>query len=298
MTNELHAFSDALAAAVERAGQSTVRVDARRRQAASGIVWSADGVIVTAHHVVQREEEIGVGLPNGETVTASLVGRDPSIDLAVLRAEATGLTAPNWVDGETIRVGHLVVGVGRPGQNVQASLGLVSVVGGAMMTPGGGRIEGWLRPDLVMYPGFSGGPLVGSEGHLLGMNTSALLRGSAVTLSAATISQVVETLLAHGHIRRGYLGVGVQTVQLPASVAEATGQTTGVLLNSVETDSPAEQSGLLVGDIVVSLDGEPVRHPDDLSALLYGKRAGQSVPISLVRAGQRQEMTVNIGERV
>ena len=297
MSEVLRNLSDAMATTVEAAGASVVRVEARRRLPASGIVWSSDGVIVTAHHVVERDDNIGVGLPNAETVSATLVGRDPTTDLAVLRAQATDLTPPTWAEPEDLRVGHLVLGLGRPGRTVQATLGIVSALGESWRTPAGGRIEPYLQTDLVMYPGFSGGPLVDVAGRVLGLNTSALLRGISLSVPTPTLRQVVETLLTHGRVRRGYLGVGAQPVRLPGGLAEELGQETGLLLVSVEPEGPAGSAGLTLGDTIVALDGQPVRHMDELLALLGGDRVGVSVPIRIVRGGQAQEVTVTIGER-
>ncbi len=297
MAEVLKNLSDALASTVETAGSGVVRVEARRRLPASGIVWSSDGVIVTAHHVVERDENIGIGLAGQETVTASLVGRDPTTDLAVLRVDGVDLTPPTWAEPESLSVGHLVLGLGRPGRTVQATLGIVSALGEGWRTPAGGRVEPYLQTDLVMYPGFSGGPLVDVAGGVLGLNTSALLRGISLSVPTPTVRQVVETLLAHGRVRRGYLGVGAQPVRLPAALADQLGQETGLLLVSVEPDGPADAAGLLLGDTIVALDGQPVRHMDELLGLLGGDCVGASLPIRIVRGGQVQELTVAIGER-
>jgi S1-C subfamily serine protease len=297
MTQVLKSLSDALAATVEAAGSGVVRVEARQRLPASGIVWSSEGVIVTAHHVVERDDNIGIGLPRNETVSASLVGRDPSTDLAVLRVEGADLTPPTWAEPESLSVGHLVLGLGRPGRTVQATLGIVSALGEGWRTPAGGRVEPYLQTDLVMYPGFSGGPLVDVNGGVLGLNTSALLRGISLSVPTPTVRQVVETLLAHGRVRRGYLGVGAQPARLPAALADQLGQETGLLLVSVEPEGPADHAGLTLGDTIVALDGQPVRHMDELLALLGGDRVGASLPIRIVRGGQVQELTVTIGER-
>jgi S1-C subfamily serine protease len=297
MTQVLKSLSDALAATVEAAGSGVVRVEARQRLPASGIVWSSEGVIVTAHHVVERDDNIGIGLPRNETVSASLVGRDPSTDLAVLRVEGADLTPPTWAEPESLSVGHLVLGLGRPGRTVQATLGIASALGEGWRTPAGGRVEPYLQTDLVMYPGFSGGPLVDVNGGVLGLNTSALLRGISLSVPTPTVRQVVETLLAHGRVRRGYLGVGAQPARLPAALADQLGQETGLLLVSVEPEGPADHAGLTLGDTIVALDGQPVRHMDELLALLGSDRVGGSLPIRIVRGGQVQELTVTIGER-
>lgn len=295
MTTNFESISNAFADAVAQAAQSIVRVSARRRYPASGVIWSADGVVVTANHVVQRDEDIRIGLPGGEDVPATLVGRDPSTDLAVLRAESSGLTAASWLEEAQIRVGALVVAVGRPQTGVEAALGVLSAVGGAWRTGGGGQVSHFIKPDLVMYPGFSGGALIGG-GAVVGLLTSALVRDTGVALPAATVKPVVETLLAHGHMQRGYLGVGVQPVRLPSNVSEELDQKTGLLITSVDGDSPAEAGGLLVGDILVSFDGEPVRQTDDLSVLLIGS-ANKNVALHLIRGGVRQTVNLTVGQR-
>lgn len=297
MKQVLSDVSNALAAMVEAVGPGVVAVQARRRLPASGIVWSPDGVIVTAHHVVESDENISVGLADGRSVAARLVGRDPTTDLAVLRAEAADLRPAAWADADSLRVGHLVLALGRPGQTVMATLGVVSALGESWRTPAGGQLDRYLQTDVVMYPGFSGGPLVDAEGKVLGLNTSALLRGISLTVPTSTLRKVVETLLAHGRVRRGYLGVGSQPVRLPAALARELGQETGLLLVSVEPDSPAEQSGLFLGDIIVVLGGQPIRHVDDLLASLSGDRVGVSAPVRIVRGGKVQELKVVIGER-
>lgn len=296
-TNTLTALSDGLAAAVETAGQSIVRVDARDRMPATGIVWSADGLIVTAHHVVQHDDAITVGLPDGSSVAANLVGRDPSTDIALLRTEAASLTPATWVEAADLKVGNLVLALGRPGRTVQATLGVVSALGDAWRTGAGGNVDRYLQTDVVMYAGFSGGPLVDVAGRVAGLNSSALARGVSVALPSSTVRSVVETLLAHGRVRRGYLGVSTQRVRLPANLSEQLGQETGLLIGAVVPDSPAEQAGLFMGDTIVAVAGEPVRHHDDLLAKLSGDRVGQSVPINIVRGGQMIEVPVLIEDR-
>jgi S1-C subfamily serine protease len=292
----LTAFSDALASAVETAGPSIVRVEGRRRLPATGVVWSADGLIVTAHHVVERDDNIGIGLSDGRTVTATLVGRDPTTDLALLRAPVQGLTPPTWADGESLKVGHMALALGRPGQSVMATLGIISALKKDWRTPAGGQLDYYLQTDALMYPGFSGGPLVDVSGRFLGLNTSAMLRDVTLTIPAGTIRRVAEALAAHGRVKRGYLGVGAQAVRLPKAIAEQIGQPTGLLLGSVEADSPAERSGLFMGDTLLTLDGRPTTDLDDLLTLLGGERVGRAVPARILRGGQVSEVTVTIGE--
>lgn len=297
MADVLQSLSNDLAATVEAAARSVVRVEGRRRQSASGIVWSADGLIVTAHHVVERDENIRVGLPDGSKVTATLVGRDPTTDIAVLRAQTGDLTAASWAEAEAMRVGHLVVAVGRPEESVQATLGILSSLDGGWRTVAGGTIDSYVQTDVVMYPGFSGGPLVSAAGPFLGMNSSALLRGVSVTIPAATLRRVADTLLAHGKVKRGFLGVSAQPVRLPQNIADSVGQETGLLLVSVEPGSPAGTGNLLLGDTLLGLDGEKVRHMDDLMALLSGDRVGKTVEARVLRGGQVQTFQVTIAER-
>jgi S1-C subfamily serine protease len=297
MANTFESLSMDMANAAEQAGSRLVRVQARRRQSATGIIWSNDGLIVTAHHVVEREEGIRIGLPDGSTTTAALVGRDPTTDIAVLKAEAGGLTPATWAELDGVRVGQLVLALGRPEAGVQATLGVISAVDGGWRTMAGGAIDAYVQTDVVMYPGFSGGPLVGANGAFIGMNSSALLRGASVTLPAATLRRVADSLKAHGRVRRGFLGVNAQAVRLPASQVEALGQETGLLLAAVEPNSPAEAGGLMVGDILVSVDGQPVRQMDDLMAALAGDRVGKQVTVRYLRGGQTAEAPVTVGER-
>ena len=296
MSTDFKAISDGMVAVVKSAGQSVVQVDARRRYPASGIVWSADGVIVTANHVV-RNDSIRVGLPDGSKVEATLVGRDSGIDLAVLRVESDGLTAIEWTPEAELSVGALVLALGRPGQTAQASLGILSAIGGEWRIHGGGQVSHYVRPDLVMYPGYSGGPIVGGDGRIVGLATSALNREGGIALTQATVAPTVASLLKHGSVRQGYLGVGVQTVHLPTSLKKESGQETGVLLNSVEPDSPAESGGLVLGDILVTLDGEAVHSPDDLAVVLRGSRVGKEVLLRIIRGGVVKEVAVEIRVR-
>jgi S1-C subfamily serine protease len=297
MAQVLTGFSEALAETVAAGGAYTVRVEGRDRTPASGIVWANDGVIVTAHHILERDEEIQVGLPDGRTLPATLVGRDPTTDLAVLRVQAGGLAAPALAELDSLRVGHLALALGRPGQSVRATLGIVSALGSQpWRTPGGGMLDRYLQTDLTMYPGFSGGPLVDAAGAVVGLNSSALLRGVTMTVPVSTIQRVVQSLLAHGRVRRGYLGVGTQPVRLPEATARQLGQETGLLLVSVEAGSPAERARLFLGDVIVALAGQPVRHLDDLFALLSADRVGAPAAVKVLRGGQVQELSVTVGE--
>jgi S1-C subfamily serine protease len=290
-------LSTAIADIVQTAGASVVRVEARRRIPATGLIWSADGIIVTANHVVKSDENIKVGLADGTIKEAKLVGRDPSTDLAILKIDADGLTPFTEAIKDHIGVGHIVLALGRPGNTVQASMGIVSAYGGAWRTHIGGHIDHYLQTDLVMYPGFSGGPLINAEGHLLGFNSSSLIRGASLAVPTSTIAQVAETLLKHGHVKQGYLGVSTQQVRLPDTVREAIGQKRGLLVISVETGSPAEKGKLTLGDTIVGIENTPVQNHDDLLAQLSSDRIGQQVSLTILRGGETQQITVEVGER-
>ena len=295
--NPLVAFSDAMAEAVARAGAATVLVDARRRHPASGIAISSE-LVLTADHVVERDEEIHIMLPDGSEKTASLTGRDPGSDLALLRLQDVKLTSAVQSKDEA-RVGQLVLALGRPSpEGIQASLGVVSALGGPVRTGRGGMLERYLRTDTIPYPGFSGGPLVDASGEILGINTSGLWQGGSLTIPAGLAWSIANVLDKDGRVKRGFLGVRSQTVALQAAQRQALGraQTSGLLLIGVEENSPADKGSLLVGDILVSLGGQPVSDPDDLAIMLVGDLVGTATPVQVLRGGQVQSVEVIIGE--
>ncbi len=289
-------ISSGIAGVVEQAGPSVVRIEAGRRFPGSGIIWAADGTIVTADHVIEQEDDIRVGLPDGQLVAATLAGRDPGTDLAVLRAQASGLSVPSWSDGAA-KVGHLVVALARPGRTVRARLGIISAVGEAWRTPMGGELDRYLEADMTPGLGFSGGMLVDTDGRVLGMNTAGLLRRAALTVPVPTLRKVVGMLLAHGKIRRGYLGIGAHPVRLPAGLEQQVGQRVGLIVVSVEPGSPAERGGLGLGDVIVAVDGTLVRSHDDVAAQLTSEKVGASLRIRLVRGGAVKELSVTVAER-
>ena len=292
MSAVLPDLSEALADAVAAASDGLVRVEGRERLPATGIVWDAEGLIVTAHHVLEQDENIKVGFSDGETVAAEVVGRDPATDLALLRTSKKSSSVPEWADSETLRVGHMVLALGRPGASVRATLGIVSALGNAWRTPAGGPVDRYLQTDTVMYPGFSGGPLVDAQGRFVGLNTSALLRGVSIAVPSPTLNRVVKELSEHSSVRRAYLGVGAQPARLPEAIAKELGQETGLLLVSVEQGSAAESGGLFLGDTLVSLGGIPVRHLDDLFSSLDGCVIGKPITARTLRSGQLEELTV------
>lgn len=295
MADVLAELSDALAAAAASAGDSVARVEARDRIPASGIVWSADGVIVTAEHVVERDDRITVGI-DGDSVPATLVGRDGATDIAVLRAELSGLKPMAWAEPDALRVGHVTLALGRPGRSVRATMGIASAIGPSWQSPGGRRFERYLQADVAMPPGFSGGPLVDVNGRGIGMNTSALRRFASPTVPAGDVRRVTETLLEHGTVRRGYLGVTPQPARLSAALAKELDQETGLLVTFVEVGGPADQAGVLLGDVIVAFDGAPVQHIDDLFGAL-AETAGSKATVRVLRGGKLSDVAVTVGER-
>jgi S1-C subfamily serine protease len=296
MSATLHELSSNIAQLVAAADGHIVRVDGRRRLAATGIVYRGDGLIVTSNHVVERDDDLTIGLPDGSTQSATLVGRDPNSDVALLRVNTNNLSAATWSDPAALRVGHIVLALGRPGRTIQATLGVISAIGGGWRTPAGADVEHYLQTDVAMYPGFSGGPLLAADGSFAGLNSSALLHGISVALPGPTIARVVETLLTHGRVPRGYLGIGIQPVRLAGGLQERVGQETGLMVMSVEANSPADQAGLIQGDILVSVGGQALRHVDDLQSLLSSTPVGQAVNAKVARGGDLQELSITIGQ--
>jgi S1-C subfamily serine protease len=278
-----------LSGAVESAAQSIVAIHARPRIPSSGVHWRA-GVVVTASHTLKRDQDITITAPDGATIPATLAGRDPSTDLAVLRMVGDTIPAAQLVAADSLAVGQPALAVGRPGADVTASFGIVSALGPAWRTWRGGTIDRVIRLDLRVLDGFSGGALVTIAGAIAGINNSALARGAAVTIPTSTVDRVIDQLLASGRIRRGYLGVGVQPVRLRDG-------STGSIVVGVEAESPAEQAGVLLGDILVAIDGAAVADADDLMTALASDRIGKPVTVRVIRAGAPRELSVTIAER-
>ena len=292
VTSMSTAFSpDTVADLVEKAGPSLVRIDAGHRFGGTGTVWSAD-LVVTASHVVERDEPIELGLADGSTAAATLVGRDESTDLALLRVEGKTLAPVTFRGLDGLRVGHFVVAAARPGRTVRATFGIVSTLGDAFQTRHGARIDRWLETDAETPPGYSGGVLLDLEGRALGITNRGLVRHAHLILPHATVQRVVAELSAHGRVRRGYLGVGVHPVRLPSDVASALGgQEMGVLVHAVEPKSHADEAGILIGDVIVSLDGTKIGSPWELASILRDK-VDQTTELQILRAGKLEKRTV------
>ena len=277
---------DGVANVVESISPSLVRVDAGHRFGGTGTVWSED-LVVTASHVVEREENIELGLHDGTNAKASLVGRDETTNLALLKVEGAKLTPAKFRSLEGVRVGNFVVAAARPGKTVRASFGIVSVLGAEYETRPGARVDHWLETDAEIAAGWSGGLLVDLEGRALGLNHRALVRHAHLTIPHATLERVVTELAAHGKVRRGYLGVGVHRVALPEAVTASLGraQEAGVLVHAVEPKSHADEAGILIGDVLLAVDGTPVESPWGLASALRSK-VDVEITIEHVRAGK------------
>ena len=300
----LSQFSDQLASVVEQAARSIVTVAARPRQTATGLIWRAETetIILTADHVIEREDEINVTLPDKREVKAQLIGRDPSTDLAALRLPDVNLSTEHVPadTSEHLRVGHLVLAIGRPASDgPRVSFGAVSSIDGPRRSWQGNEIEGVIYPDVTLYPGFSGGPLVDLSGRVVGLNSSQLTRQNSSALPVATLRRVANALVQHGRVQRGYLGVGTQQAPLPAALAHKVGSTqqAALLIITVEPGSPAEQAGLLMGDLLVSLGSQPTTDGATLRAQLGAERLGQSIPAKILRGGEPRDITITVAER-
>lgn len=304
-TNDsLVSLSRQMAEAVKSAGSAVVAVDARPRVRTSGLIWRP-GVVVSTNHTIRRDEEITVTLDDGRQAQATLAGRDAGTDLAVLRLdgdETGGASTPaQFADASVLAVGHLTLAVGRahPEQGVCASAGIISVLGDKWRTWRGGEIERLIRPDVSVFIGFSGGALVDTEGRVIGINTTGLARGAGLTIPASTVDRVVDQLLASGRVKRPYLGVGMHPVGLPGKLREQFNlpQATGLMMLSVEADSPAEKAGITIGDVLLALDEAAVADTDDVQARLGGKEVGAVIRARLLRGAEVREAEITLGER-
>jgi S1-C subfamily serine protease len=293
------ALSADFAGVVDKAGRSVVAVNARRRIPSSG-VHLRPGIIVTADHTLEREEEIAITLPNGKAVPATLAGRDPSTDLAVLKIESLDLPVAETGDSDHLQVGNLLLGLGRTAEGASRSgLSMVSISGPAWKTWAGGRLDRTIRLDRNLHPNLSGGPAVDDRGLLIGINTAGLSRFATVVIPAATVDRVSRELEKRGRIGRGYIGVSMQPIVLPEKMRETLklSNEVALMIMGIEPESPAEKAGLLLGDAIVSLDAKPIRGLQDLQESLSGANIGKSVRATVIRGAALVEMEVTIGER-
>ena len=297
MSNPLTDFSNGLTTAVEKAGASTILVDARKRYPASGIAYAED-LVLTADHVVTRDDDLKIGLPDGKSLKVTVAGRDPGSDLAVLRLAEKALTPART--SNDVKVGQLVLALGRPNSaGMQASWGIVTAISGPARTHRGGLLDEYISTETTPYPGFSGGPLINTEGEVLGLNTSGLTRGSSLTIPVKVAWRIADALAKHGSVKRGYLGVRTQPVEIPEAARKSLKreQTSGLLILWLEENGPAQQGGLFVGDTIVAIGGQAVGDPDDLFSALNSDTVGKSIAVEVLRGGRAETVPVTVGER-
>ena len=291
--------SEALADAVEDVGRSVVAVHASRHGSASGVLWRP-GVVVAAAHTIRRDDGIRITLPDGSRREATLAGVDASTDLAVLKFEGEWSHVADIGDAASVRTGHFVFAVARDAQaQSTASFGIVGVASGEWRTWRGGHIDRLIRLDGRLYSGFSGGPIADTQGQVIGIGTSALSREFGIAIPSSTVSRVTEQLLTSGRIAHGYLGIGMRPVALPEPLSRKLGldHRDGLIVLSLAPQGPADQAGLLVGDILIELAGRPLHDVDDLHAALGGDRIGERIRVGLVRGGERIDSAITLGER-
>jgi S1-C subfamily serine protease len=292
-------FSKEIAQTVAEAGKSIVAVDGRSGHTSSGIVWRANSIL-TAAHTIRQEGNIGVNFGGGQSVQARLAGRDRGTDIALLKLDQ-GTEAPPAQFGSTtsLSVGDFAVAAARTRRgNIVASAGIISGLMGEWQV-GRTRIDQFIRPDLNLYPGFSGGALVGAGGTVLGLNTSGLLRGKPITIPSSTLTRVAEEIATKGHVTQPYIGLVMQPVQIPESLQNkaSANAAAGLLVMHVESGGPADVGGVMLGDILIGMDGHSFDDLEDLHEAIGQKGAGQEVQIALIRGGQKLQMTIRIGTR-
>src|SRR5229473_206203 len=300
MSKELVELSNTLALATERAAASVVAVHTERRGSSSGVVWRS-GVIVTAEHALRCDEEIQVTLPDGRVMSATLAGRDPSTDIAVLKCAEAGNGAPEFGDAAALKPGSLMLVVGRTrASGPVAALGVVSLVVADRRTWTGASLTPYIRLDVGMQPTAVGGVVIDAQGHANGVATSKFARFGAIAIPAHTVSLVVDTLLEKGRIPRGYLGIGLQPVRLPEALRQSLqrNEKTAAIVLDVDPNGPAHKAGIVIGDILVSLGGRQVAQLEDIQSQLHGEVIGKPVAVKFIRGGAIQEVSMLIGERL
>jgi S1-C subfamily serine protease len=286
---DIEAISGELAERVQRAAGSVVRIHAGCRAGGSGLVWSARVVVTAAHHLGHDEvTEVGI---DGQREDAKLIGSDPATDLAALEV-GRDLTPFTAADPGGLKVGQLVLGLGRAGDGLRANLGTLAALGGAFRLAGGASVDRYIETDLRQRPGFSGSALLGVSGELIGMNTSGIVRGTPVALPVSTLARVVDALVQHGRVPRNYLGVSVQSVRLPPQLHAELGQRAGLVVLGVEPGGPAEAAGVGLGDVLLRLGAERLRRVFELQAALSGLASETRTELELLRAGERRTIEI------
>ena len=299
MASVLETLSNDFAAAAEAVGPSVVAIYGRRWMPSSGIQWRR-GVIVTADHTIRREEDITIVLEGGNAIKASLAGRDPSTDLAILKfADGSAVPLPAFADSAQ-KLGHIALALGRSrSAHLVASTGIIGGLSGEWRPRRGGRIDQHIRLDLELYPGFSGGPLVNAAGKVVGINTHGLTRGRPVTIPNSTVDRVVDELLEKGHIARPYLGLAMQPVAVPESLRGkvAASVSAALLVVHVEPSGPAGKAGVLLGDVLTEINGKAVEDTGDIEGLLATLKVGAQLNATVLRGGAPVKLSITLEDR-
>jgi S1-C subfamily serine protease len=302
----LDAYSDAVTRVVDRVGPTVVRAEphsgGRAVGIGSGVIVSPDGLVLTNSHVVQGGRDARLVTADGRTVEASVLGDDPDTDLALLRAMSDGLPFAQLGDSKQLKRGQIAIAIGNPlGFESTVTAGVVSALGRSLRGRTGRLIEDVIQTDAALNPGNSGGPLVSTLGEVIGINTAVIAgaQGLCFAVASNTAGFVVSELIRHGRVRRASIGVAGQTVPLPRRVAHAAGlmSRSGVVVASVEADTPAARAGLEPGDVILTLDSEPITGVDDLVRVLNGERIGKPLPLDVLRRGGMRQLTVTPTER-
>ncbi len=305
----LDAYSQAVVGAAEKISPSVVKIDVaqagrsrsgepRERQGGgSGFVFTPDGLILTNSHVVHNAARITVSLADGQRFPAHTIGDDPATDLAVIRVDAPNLATAPLGDSQRLRVGQLAIAIGNPyGFQYTVTAGVVSALGRSLRSYSGRLIDDVIQTDASLNPGNSGGPLVTSDGQVVGVNTATIMgaQGLCFAIGINTAKFVAGRLLRDGRIRRSFIGVEAQTSPLHRRLVRFYDlpQESGVVVISVENGSPAQRAGLREGDVIVALDGKPVAGVDDLHRLLTDARVGMSNSLTVLRHTEKLELKV------
>ena len=291
----LDAYSTAVVHAVETIAPAVVRVE-RGRGGGSGVIFTPDGFVLTNSHVVHGANQFTVTLSDGRETRGDLVGDDPHTDLAVLRIDASSLPWAGLGDSRRVRVGQIAIAIGNPfGFHHSATAGIVSGVGRSLRAGSGRLMDDIIQTDAALNPGNSGGPLVTSRAEVIGVNTATILpaQGLCFAVASNTARFVAGRLMSDGRVRRSYVGVGGQNVSVPRSLGSShVTPSTGVLVLSVESGSPASHAGLAQGDIIIAFGHTPITGVDDLHRVLTAERIGVPSGVTILRSGARQQVTV------
>jgi S1-C subfamily serine protease len=296
--NLLSAFSNNLADLVERTSNSIVTVNASRQISVSGVHWR-EGSIVTVEYGVRQSENLTVTIADGTTLPATLIGRDPGSDLALLKVSDLKLSPATLGDAQSLKVGHMVLAVARDSdRGISASLGILNSQGDAWRSSSGGKIDRYLRPSFMLYPGFAGSALVNMEGQIVGINTTSP-RQRTITIPASTVDRVVNQLLEGGKVKRGYLGLGMQSVYLPESLVRSLDLTNhrGVIVISLEPSAAGDRAGIMLGDILVELDDRAIEDIGDVQAMLDADSVNKQITVRVIRSGNLVDLTLTVDEK-